>query len=249
MVSCFLCSFRHVVSKDAVARFSGRRLPAAPCRASLHSRGRGERCEFRKGKLQIRRELVASCRFCGTKIGKFDSFDGYCSVCFDRTRGILSGPSLENTAAEEIGRITGTAEEEELAGPATDGPIAIEYGGEVARPMSPGATDPAPVDSEAKSEFTGSAVDFFFRVILAAIVAVITLGIALPWVFVSLFKWEAANTVIGGRRMAFDGTGMQLFGRWLLWCLLSVVTFGIFALVLPVYVMRWKISHTHFSNS
>lgn len=98
------------------------------------------------------------------------------------------------------------------------------------------------------SRFTGRFWGYLGRYLLTAFVGAITCGIALPWMFCWLLKWQKSNTYVDGYRLAFDGKGHQLLGRSLLWILLTVVTLGLYAFYLPIAAAKWVTKHTHFAR-
>lgn len=102
--------------------------------------------------------------------------------------------------------------------------------------------------SEEKSYFDGGYFAYIGYSILVGFVSMITLGIAFPWMFCLMQKWQAKHTVICGKRMYFDGTGVQLIGRYILWWFLTVITFGIYGFWLVVAMKKWIAKHTHFEG-
>lgn len=101
-----------------------------------------------------------------------------------------------------------------------------------------------------KSVFTGGAFANYFISLGTALLSVITLGIAYPFMACLKLKWMKQHTFINGRQMTFDGNGLQFFGRYMLMWLLSIITFGIYyALFMKVAVEKWQTSHTHFIDT
>lgn len=98
------------------------------------------------------------------------------------------------------------------------------------------------------SEFDGGLLQLIGWNLLGILLTGITCGIAFPWAYCMVLRWETNHTVINGRRLAFDGTGGQLFGKYILWVLLTIVTCGIYGLWLGIKMKQWVVSHTHFAN-
>lgn len=97
------------------------------------------------------------------------------------------------------------------------------------------------------SEFKGGYLDYIGRILLGALLTVITLGIMLPWAIVLISKYEINNTYIEGRRLNFDGTATQLFGNYIKWWFFSLITLGIYGWITRVKMRKWIIKHTHFA--
>ena len=98
-----------------------------------------------------------------------------------------------------------------------------------------------------KSEFDGGLLGLIGIRIAAALLTLITLGIAYPWAMCLAYRWKTKHTVVDGRRLVVDGTGGQLFGSYIKWFLLCIITFLIYSLWLPIKLTQWKTKHTHFA--
>jgi uncharacterized membrane protein YjgN (DUF898 family) len=119
------------------------------------------------------------------------------------------------------------------------------------KPQGSGIMD----DNQGKSYFDGGFWALFGWSLLGVIVLIITIGIALPWVYCWIVRWRTNHTVVDGKRLQFNGTGGSLFGHfilrgWLLGIILTPLTLGIY----PIYyytvsLRKWEIKHTNFSNS
>ena len=96
-----------------------------------------------------------------------------------------------------------------------------------------------------ESKFTGGLLGMIGIGILQAIIAIFTLGLALPWAVCIKEYWYASHTIIDGRQLTFDGKGVQLFGNYIKWFLLTIVTLGIYAFWLSIKMKQWVIKHTH----
>ncbi|KXT84439.1 hypothetical protein STRDD11_00972 [Streptococcus sp. DD11] len=64
-----------------------------------------------------------------------------------------------------------------------------------------------------ESYFDGGLFSYIGHVILAVLIAALTLVICVPWSLCILYNWKVKHTVIDGHRLYFDGTAMQLFGN------------------------------------
>ena len=78
--------------------------------------------------------------------------------------------------------------------------------------------------------------------------AIITFGIAGPWLDCWYQRWVISKTKIDGHSLYFDGTGWQLAGSWVKWMLLTLITCGLFVFWFPVRVMHWNAKHIHFAD-
>ena len=99
-----------------------------------------------------------------------------------------------------------------------------------------------------KSYFDGSGLELFVIRLVGALICLITLGLASPWVICYGCAWERKHSVYNGRRLVFNGTGIQLFGKWIVWFLLTVVTCGLFSFVMGLKTEQWIMSHTAFAD-
>jgi uncharacterized membrane protein YjgN (DUF898 family) len=86
---------------------------------------------------------------------------------------------------------------------------------------------------EAKLEFTGTGGELFGKLIVGALLTMLTLGIYTPWFMVSFNQYLYSKTrIIGTRRgdiqLEFTGTGGELFKVGLIGLLLTALTLGIY---------------------
>ena len=83
----------------------------------------------------------------------------------------------------------------------------------------------------------GSGWDYAWRVGLWTLLAVITLGLALPWYHAALERFKMRHSFYGDLPGRFDGTGSGLFGKvywlWLVTFLMIVLTGGLVAIAPP----------------
>ena len=99
-----------------------------------------------------------------------------------------------------------------------------------------------------ESKFTGGLLGFLGTFLLCYVIAIVTLGIGMPWVMCIWYKWVADHTVIDGKQMVFDGTGGSLFGQYIKWLLLTIITCGIYGYWVGIKLMQWKAQHTHLKD-
>ena len=153
---------------------------------------------------------------------------------------------------------TNQTNEEPVATPAPEAPAEEPAPAPAAEPAPAPAPAPEPAPAPAaapapaqpvKSDFTGSAFANLGINFVTALVSLITLGIAYPFMLCWKLKWQAKNTYIDGRRQTFDGNGGQLLGKYILWIFLSIITFGIYAIFcMPLNMNRWVTKHLHFEG-
>ncbi|MEG0541123.1 MAG: DUF898 family protein [Angelakisella sp.] len=98
------------------------------------------------------------------------------------------------------------------------------------------------------SYFDGGLLGLIGINILAALITVVTFGLAYPWATCMRLSWKVGHTVINGRRLRFVGTGMGLFGSWIKWFLLTLVTLGIYSFWLAIKVVQWETKNTVFAD-
>lgn len=94
------------------------------------------------------------------------------------------------------------------------------------------------------SRFDGTTLEFFGYSILASIIIIFTLGIAFPWAYTMIIKWQMSHYTVSGVRMSFDGNGLQFLGTCILCMLLCLVTFGIYSPWATVQLNKWCYRHT-----
>lgn len=99
-----------------------------------------------------------------------------------------------------------------------------------------------------KSVFDGSGLELFIINLVGALICLVTIGLASPWVICYKIGWDRRHTVYNGRRLAFNGTGIQLFGKWIVWFLLTIVTCGLYSFVMGLKLEQWILSHTTFAD-
>lgn len=99
-----------------------------------------------------------------------------------------------------------------------------------------------------KSVFDGSGLELFLINLVGALICLVTIGLASPWVICYRIGWDRRHTVYNGRRLAFNGTGIQLFGKWIVWFLLTIVTCGLYSFVMGLKLEQWILSHTTFAD-
>src|SRR3954452_2962416 len=100
---------------------------------------------------------------------------------------------------------------------------------------------------EAGFRFDGGAGSYLLVGIGATLLALFTLGLALPWAICLQYRWRTEHTIINGRRLRFTGTGGGLFGNWIKWWALTIVTIGIYLFWVVPRLTRWTVEHQDFS--
>ena len=98
------------------------------------------------------------------------------------------------------------------------------------------------------SRFEGGLLGLICVNVLAALISVVSLGIAMPWAMCIKYRWEIENTVIEGRRLRFIGSGGSLFMNYIKWWILTIITFGIYGFWLYIKLIEWKTENTVFDN-
>ena len=94
-----------------------------------------------------------------------------------------------------------------------------------------------------ESKFTGGVGTIFLFCLWAPILAVISLGFAIPFIACTALRWICSNSTIGGKNYKFKGTAMGLLGRYVLWSLLTVITFGIYGFWYYRNMIRWVVEN------
>jgi uncharacterized membrane protein YjgN (DUF898 family) len=102
---------------------------------------------------------------------------------------------------------------------------------------------------EARLDFKGTGGELFAKLIVGALLMVVTLGIYAPWFQVSLNKYIYSVTRIRGTQrgdlqLEFTGTGGQLFVIGLVGGLLTAITIGIYFPWFLVKLIRWYEENT-----
>lgn len=101
------------------------------------------------------------------------------------------------------------------------------------------------VEPDTGSYWDGHLIQLIGWRLLTGFVAIITLGIMVPWGVCKLHGWYCKHRVYDGYRLTFDGKTGQLIGNWIKWVLLSIITIGIYAFFVPMKIEAWKAKHTH----
>jgi len=92
--------------------------------------------------------------------------------------------------------------------------------------------------------FDGGAGTYLAAMIAAVLVAVLSLGICVPFSVVIFQRWRANHTLLLGRQLAFTGSATHLFGLWIKWWFFILITFGIYSFWVGPRFMRWIVEHT-----
>ncbi len=96
------------------------------------------------------------------------------------------------------------------------------------------------------SQFDAGMLSYIGMNLLVALLTIISLTLATPWIYCMYTRWYTRHTLIEGRRLKFDGGGWQLLGNYIKWFFLTLITLGIFGLWVGVKFEKWKIKHTKF---
>lgn len=66
-------------------------------------------------------------------------------------------------------------------------------------------------------------------IFICAVIGICTLGIALPWLMCSFYRWRASHTFIDGQPLEFTGSGTTLFAEshYFLFLILTIITCGL----------------------
>ncbi len=108
--------------------------------------------------------------------------------------------------------------------------------------------EPIPKAVRTDSYFDGGLLELIGWRLLAALITIVTLGIANPWAKCMLYNYQFKHTVYNGKRLKFEGTGGDLFVNYFKWVFLSIVTLGIYIFFIPVRKTSWVISHLHYED-
>ena len=92
-------------------------------------------------------------------------------------------------------------------------------------------------------KFSGTVGQIFIFCLWMPILAVISLGFAMPFLVCTLARWVCEKSVISGKHYRFNGTAGALFGNWIKWMLLSIVTFGIYGFWATRNMIRWVVDN------
>lgn len=95
-------------------------------------------------------------------------------------------------------------------------------------------------------EFRGKWTDIFGPLILIGLAAVFTLGIAVPWAFVSYRKKVLGMTYYKNSPLYYDGKGGEYFGELFVGFLFTLFTLGLYSLLgfYQARLLRYDCSHT-----
>jgi len=111
---------------------------------------------------------------------------------------------------------------------------------------SGGAPSEPPAKEIPPSYFDGKPIQVLGNLVFGFFALLLTLGIALPWVYCRQISWDCNHMVYEGKRLHFDGSGGELLGKWIGWYLLGLITLGIYTWFLPIKFQKWKVKHCHF---
>lgn len=101
-------------------------------------------------------------------------------------------------------------------------------------------------NKEKVSDFDGKVYSYFGYSVLSALILIVTLGLAYPWVMSMLQGWDTKHQIINGHRLTFDGTGLGFLAEFLIIWILTIITCGIYSSWGTVRLNRYIIRHTNF---
>lgn len=100
---------------------------------------------------------------------------------------------------------------------------------------------------EGSFRFDGGAGSYLLVGIGSFLLAVCSLGLALPWAICMQYRWRTQHTIINGRRLRFTGSGGALFGNWVKWWLLTIITLGVYSFWVVPRLVRWTVERQDFT--
>ncbi|MEQ1692541.1 MAG: DUF898 family protein [Gemmatimonas sp.] len=100
-----------------------------------------------------------------------------------------------------------------------------------------------------KFEFHGSGLALLGIWLLNVILCVVTLGLYVPWAYVSFQSWFAKNTSIDSRRLTFKGSGARFFGQYLLIVFFTLITLGLYTPWGICRLRNWQTRNTYFADA
>jgi len=94
-------------------------------------------------------------------------------------------------------------------------------------------------------QFKGSGRQLFIDVFIHLIIfGSLTFGVYIPWAFVRIFRFKAANMEIDGKSVEFVGTGQELFVLCLRCFILCIITIGFYLPWAFCGFFTWKAQNT-----
>lgn len=81
------------------------------------------------------------------------------------------------------------------------------------------------------------------------LLAVFTLGFAMPWIVCMSEEAKCKHTVICGKRLKFIGQANELLKHWIFWWLLCVITLGLYSFVVKIRFKSWVAANTIFEDT
>lgn len=102
--------------------------------------------------------------------------------------------------------------------------------------------------SISNSKFDGSVLGYIGIYLLYGFLAMISLGLAIPYAICKIASWYISHCTIDNRRLEFEASSLELFGKMLLWFFLTLVTLGIFSLWVPIKLIKWIVANIHFAD-
>jgi len=85
-----------------------------------------------------------------------------------------------------------------------------------------------------------------FQFLGLGFLAIITFGMAIPFMMIRLHKYRVDNTYLGQERFTFDGKAIDIFWQWFLCGVLAYITLGLSVLWFMAFLIRYTVSKTRF---
>jgi uncharacterized membrane protein YjgN (DUF898 family) len=114
-------------------------------------------------------------------------------------------------------------------------------------PSSPGRKG-SPRTNAGRFVFDGGVGASVAHWLYAVLLCLVTLGFGFPLALVAVQRWQAAHTLVGGRRLVFTGRAGDLAGSWFRWWPLTVVSLGLYGLSVVPKVRAWVWDHTDYAS-
>ena len=95
------------------------------------------------------------------------------------------------------------------------------------------------------SFFDGNSFQYFGYGFVGALLMIVTLGLAFPWVITMIQKWEIRHKVICGDTLYYEGSALGILGQYIIVWLLNLVTLGLYSPWGTVRLHKYICAHTH----
>lgn len=95
---------------------------------------------------------------------------------------------------------------------------------------------------------SGSTGGFVGRIVLPLLATVFTLGLAYPWLVVTIQRYLVSNMSLGSERFTYQGRVGDIFGRWIICWLLMPFTGGLALAWWRGYTTRFMLRQTRLAS-